>query len=64
MNSGVLQRQGDAKLFVRLQGRTGHLFAIPESRVTEQDFAAAFVMADDRLTHFVSDVSGQILEEM
>ena len=64
MNSGVLQRQGDAKFFVRLKGRTRHLFAIAERRITEQDFAAAFVMADDRLTHFVSDVPGQILEEM
>ena len=62
MYSCVLQREGNAEFFVRLEGRTGHLLAVSQRRITEQDFAAAFVMADDRLTYFVDDVPGQLFE--
>lgn len=56
-------REGDAELFVRLQCRTRHLFAISQRRITEQDSTATLVMADNSLTHFVDDGLGKLWEE-
>ena len=62
MDTCFFQSPSDPQFFVRLQRGPGHLFAIAQRRIAEENSAAAFVVGDNRVPHSRGDLVRNLLD--